>query len=116
MIVARRGRSAGSEGPETPDIRDELPDLGIDDFPAKRWHAVRPAFDDRSEDLLGRTAVNPLVIHQRGTHSAAPMSMAANAIERGEKLLALTDCVGVLVEAVLRGWRLAAATGMQIAH
>src|SRR4051812_48013732 len=117
MIVPCRRRSARPQCADAPNISNELPNLGVYDLAAERWHPIRTPFDNRRKNLLRGASVNPFVVHQRGTHSAAAMGVAAHAIEGREELLTLADGVGVLVKAVLRDRRLSSATsGMQIAQ
>src|SRR4051812_18615907 len=115
MIVPCRRRSARPQCADAPNISNELPNLGVYDLAAERWHPIRTPFDDRRKNLLRGASVNPFVVHQRGTHSAAAMGVAAHAVEGREELLPLADGVGVLVKAVLWDGRLSrAASGMQI--
>ena len=116
IIASGRGIAGIGDAAEAAHIGDQLPDLIVGDFSAVGRHSVGPAIDDAPEDDFGLAAVNPEIVHQGRADAPTAVSMAADAIEGREKLLALTNRVCVLVEAVLRGWRLGAAARMQIAH
>ena len=44
---------------------------------AKRRHSVRPSFDDGGEDRVRRTAIDPLIVHQRRPDASTALRVAA---------------------------------------
>src|SRR6185503_3400629 len=87
------------------DVRDQFPHLLIGDLVAPRRHAVRTAFDDRFEDVAGRAAVDPLVVHQWRAHATAAMGVAASAVELVEETLAFRGAVRVSLKWALVRFR-----------
>src|SRR5438067_1453265 len=73
------------------DISGELPDLVFGELAPPRRHAVRPTFGDARRDLIDAPAVALFVVHQRRTHAAAAMAVAADAIHLHVERLALRD-------------------------
>src|SRR3954464_12720802 len=70
MVTATRGYVLAKLTAEGADIGGERVSLIAADSAAETRHAVRPAFEDRSDDIGGCAAVYPLGIHQRRTHAA----------------------------------------------
>ena len=48
---------------------------------AKRRHAIRPAIDNGGKNIRRLSAVDPDVVHERGTLVAASLRMTAAAVE-----------------------------------
>ena len=79
----------------------------------ERGHAVRPPLHDGGVDVVGLVAIEPLLVHQRGTHAAAAIRVAAGAVVPMEEPLALRHVVRVAPSNVrvaataagLRRWR-----------
>src|SRR4051812_3536929 len=59
---------------------DQLPDLFVGNLVSERRHSVRPALDNRLEDVRRLTAVDPPVVHQRWSHPAAAVGMTTAAV------------------------------------
>src|SRR5437868_2085206 len=83
-------------------ICGELPYLIGSDLAAKRRHSVGPALNNCRVNLLGTTAVDPLVIHQRDAHAAATMGVAADAVECLIKPFPFRNGIGVVLIVVNR--------------
>src|SRR4051794_15428526 len=81
VIVPAGRRILGYLSAESVDVGHQLPDLLARNAAAKRRHSVGPSFDDGGVDLLGFRAVDPLVVHERRTDAAAPVRVAAAAVE-----------------------------------
>src|SRR4051794_28684118 len=81
LVVASRSSIEWRKSTHRTHVGDELPHLIVGDATTKGRHAVGPALDDGGEDVLGCAAVDPDVVHQGGTLSAAAIGVAAVAIE-----------------------------------
>src|SRR5947209_659665 len=95
LIGARRLCGLRFESADRADVCDELPDLKFRNVSAERRHAVRSSFGDRFVNVRRRTSVDPLLIHQRRTDSAAAVEVTSDAVVLLVELLPLTDRVRV---------------------
>src|SRR4051812_4513214 len=94
LIVTRRRHIARDEPAERANIGGNLPNLVFGNLAAERRHPVRPALAYASGDVFDRAAVNPDIVHQRGTRASAAVGMTAATIVPGEQLLALAHMEG----------------------
>src|SRR5688500_1395073 len=97
-VIVARGRSILRRLPaQRAHEGYEPPHLIVRNPAAPRRHAVRSSLYDRREDLCRITSVDPLVIHQRRTHPAAAVTVAADTVELIEQHLPLGDCICVVL-------------------
>src|SRR4051794_14366694 len=100
VIVATRRSIRGHITAHRANISRDLPNLVLGDLVAERRHAIRPPVAYGGDDVVDFTAIDPLVIHERGADPAAAIRMTAVTVEPGEKLFALAELIGILLVAL----------------
>ena len=88
-MVATRGPDIFfQQSSERTHIRDDFPDLIVGNFAAESGHAVRAAFDDRLVNVFRVAAIDPFFVHERWSHTATSVRVAADAVVPVVKSLA----------------------------
>src|SRR5205823_9130241 len=113
MIFARRAHRRSFKAAERPNVADELPHLLVRQLALEARHAVGTSFDDGGEYLRRITSVDPLVVHERRTNTAAALEVTSRAVHLIEESLAFCERVRVVAVGRFRALRDYCRSGLQ---
>src|SRR3954466_2525958 len=116
VVVTSSSDRLALKTPEGADIRGQLPHLVIGNPAFKRRHSTRTTLNDRGKDVLRVATIDPLVVGERRTDSAATMGVTSAAVHLVEEVLAFAHRVGVVLVRVTHAGLDEGRPRLELAH